>query len=147
MEKSAIVLIDLQNEFLRGDGLVRIEKPKVDDLVRNIGRLVERAHANDVPIVWVSSVYGEWTASNGTVPPPIVLRVPSDIVGNDARLSGTHPAQNACLRNTPGARTYKPVSKLQQSVDLYVEKSYFSAFTQTSLQDLLKRRGITRVLV
>ncbi len=56
--KSALLLIDLQNEVLHPRGTLRGDLPKVaEGLVESVGRLIAWARERRVPVIWVRMAF------------------------------------------------------------------------------------------
>jgi nicotinamidase-related amidase len=52
--KRALIVIDVQNDYI--DGSLRIEYPRVEDSLANIGKAIDAAHATAIPVVLVQNI-------------------------------------------------------------------------------------------
>jgi len=132
-ERTALVVIDMQNFFVEPGQLVEV--PAARDIVDNINRLATAGRAAGATVVWVRmtldpAALDSWSAFltvNGT---------PADAAAF-AQLEHDKPAH----RLWPELET--------EPNDLFVDKSRFSAFISGSsnLQSLLDERGIDTLLI
>lgn len=56
MATTALLLIDLQNDFFGEGGFMNLPS---DELVLNISRAIKNARENGWKIIWVHSIYGD----------------------------------------------------------------------------------------
>lgn len=116
----ALLVIDLQEHFFE-------ETPRLleTELLPNVERLLLSARQIDIPIIHVVTIY-KADQSNW----PTVWREQGEIW---------------CLEGTRGSRI-RPEAKPAQG-ELVVEKSRFSAFHDTTLNDILSRQGIDTLII
>mmetsp|Transcript_12494 Transcript_12494/g.23761 ORF Transcript_12494/g.23761 Transcript_12494/m.23761 type:complete len:282 (-) Transcript_12494:160-1005(-) len=166
-ENIALVVIDMQNDFLAEGGFLhkmasgRKQKKKEQklkplalgtDIVPRIAELAARCRRHGGSVVWITSVYGEWRLKGLPKPKPQpLLPKKQDIAqgrtGNDTLHAGTHCGKKCCERDSWGACMFAPMAEaVDSSTDVFVEKHYYSAFTDTSLHALLNERKTSSVL-
>ena len=82
-----------------------------------------------------------------TAPLPLPPHAPADLPVNTPRLRGTHMGKRVlCQKGTKGWRIVPNVYKLaDQSKDIFVEKTYYSAFTKTHLETALREKGVGKI--
>ena len=131
---SALVLIDLQNEFLTPEGNFPIADPA--SLIANIAQLVSRFRSlGNSHVVWVRAVY------------------PPSQPGGQSRafdaLSGRHTGKKpCCYEGTAGAEFPPAVSELlDPAADVVLTKTWYCAFKETHLEATLRERGVEDVYV
>ena len=135
--KKALILIDLQNEFLSPDGNFPI--PHTSELLENISQLVGhfREHCREAPIVWVRAEYPPVHEDPSSAP-----RSPFNV------LTGRHTGRKpCCYAGTSGAEFSPQVKALISETDVVVTKTWYSAFKETNLDHLLKEQGVTQLFV
>ncbi|WP_407562383.1 cysteine hydrolase family protein [Streptomyces sp. 184] len=127
---TALVVIDVQNDYCHPDGVFAAAGLAVDDLdglVERVNALVAAARTGGRPVVWVRM---EWADDAG--------------VGLLAERS-PFLRERGLRRGTWGA---EPVAGLDRRPgDHEVVKPRFSAFHRTSLDDLLARLGVGTLVV
>ncbi|KAF7312131.1 hypothetical protein MIND_00225500 [Mycena indigotica] len=128
---TALLLIDLQAEFLSHGGNFLISATSRLALLRNTAKVVRSFRVREEPIIWVRSEY----ALRSTQP-----------LGN--LLEGTHSGKKPCCApNTEGAEFPVEVQALQAPDDVLLTKGWYSAFKETNLEELLRQRGITHLFI
>jgi alpha-ketoglutaric semialdehyde dehydrogenase len=121
-EREALVLVDLQHDFLRRPSL----SPPASALVSRAASLLADARSRGLPIAHVHTV----VRAAGTD------RMPHWIANG----------VNACIAGSPGAATPDPLTPT--AGELVVEKQFFSAFGGSpSLGDWLRAHGVERLMV
>ena len=122
MSNSALIIIDLQNDFAN-----MINK----SLITNITQAVKFARNIKMPIYWIYSTYGHGQAT---------LCKKEDI------LEGTYNGKKKlCINGTIGANFISEMDSLIKSNDAIIEKKWFSCFAHTDLHDRLKKAKITNL--
>lgn len=116
---TALLVIDLQRDYLADDELRRCS----DDIVKTVNGLVERARDAGVPVVDVRTVHR------------------TD--GSTWALNMRDDDQGMALEGSEGV---EPIEGLLPG-DVVVEKTRDSAFHGTGLDDLLRERGITHLVL
>jgi nicotinamidase-related amidase len=102
-------------DFEEGDDLAR----NVERALPNIHELIDRAKAEDVPIIYVNDNYGDWNSSQEEL--------------YEKALAGEHPEL---------VESIKPPDEAS-----FVIKARHSIFYQTPLEYLLKQREIDRIVL
>ena len=109
LDRPAIILLDVQNEFVSGPLMVKTAK----NIIPPLQRLLVAARKNDVPIVY-----------------SIDAHYPQDV--EVVRKWGNH-----AIKGTPGAQVISDL-KPDVSKDYIVEKRTYSGFYETGLDPLLR---------
>ncbi|CZS96834.1 hypothetical protein WAI453_010183 [Rhynchosporium graminicola] len=141
---SALVLIDVQNEFLSPQGNFPISDMIRPFLLNNLKTLIPRFRAGNGRIIWVQAIY-----ANRESEPPIMAAQEkgTGIVGsNNWLISATHVFEVPCCEaNTWGSNIHPELLKLAEKGDEVVFKQGYSAYWNGnhSLSDVLKEKGIT----
>ncbi len=128
---TAVLVVDIQNDFCAPDGYLG-SKYGCDEAAnealaeRNID-LTDAARSAGALIVWIQAIYDPVYLSA-----PMLMKASSK--ANDLR----------CIDGTWGADFYKVVPK---EADLVVRKHRYSAFSGTSLDNILRRNGIRSTVI
>jgi nicotinamidase-related amidase/alkylated DNA repair dioxygenase AlkB len=129
---SALVLVDLQNDFLSEGGAFSKRHIEPKQLCDAIKWLVEAARQQQRQVVWITSNYGE-------------------VTGTDVQLQGkTHIGKPCCVKDTWGSEI---ISSLQSSFaqrsddEIYLIKHWYDAFEQTKLHQWLQSHQITKLAI
>lgn len=130
--RTALVLIDVQNEFCHDDGAFGkrgLDMSLVEKMMSHLVPLVDAARDNDVPVIFVQNVEDESTDSCAWSLRP------------DAGEEQIN--EGVCRRGTWGTGFYRfePTEK-----DIVVEKHRFSAFVDTELNDILTNLNIETLI-
>ena len=134
-EKSALIIIDLQNDFVRQGAPMEVEDARTS--LNKISQLVIAARKKEIPIVYTKFVTG---------PQKTLIWDWSPQIG----------AFGACRRGLE--RSYEDVNGMRlcsdivdeikpDNKDYIVEKYGYSAFKNTNLRDILSSEGITSLIV
>jgi nicotinamidase-related amidase len=116
-QKSALVVIDMINTYDHADAAPLIAS--VTSVLPNIQRLLERAQAEDVPVIYVNDNFGLWRSHHEELLARALRGPHGDLV------------EPIC----PDARA------------LFVVKARHSVFYQTPLDYLLQQQGIRRLVL
>jgi acyl-CoA reductase-like NAD-dependent aldehyde dehydrogenase/nicotinamidase-related amidase len=119
--KPALVLVDLQNDFLGAAGL----EPPASAVVRGAARLAEAARRAGVPVLHVRT----------SVRPDGVGRMPHWTRRDDRR----------CIEGTPGQEP--PAALAAAPGEAIVAKAFFSAFSSEAMGPALAARGADAVVL
>jgi nicotinamidase-related amidase/alkylated DNA repair dioxygenase AlkB len=129
---SAILLIDMQNDFLMPGGAFPKRHIEAQQLTTSLGWLVQAARQQQRPLVWVTSEYGE-------------------VEGTPEQLAGrTHTGSLCCVKGTWGAALVEALhpafeESVQYPQEAQVIKKWYSAFEGTALHRWLQEQGIQRL--
>jgi len=129
-ESTALLVIDMQNDFIK-EGSV-LEVPKIRDQIPKIKKLIETCRELGMPIIYTRQVYRADTAVR-----PLVLDMFSLLDSEGLR------------EGTEGAEIHDELRPLPN--DFIVKKMRFSAFYNTDLESILRnirgRRSIDTVII
>ena len=128
---SALIVVDVQNDFCAPDGVfgkAGSDLSMVEPMVANLERLIQRARAAQVPVIFIRSIYDP-----AYLPPTWHER--------NARIGFDTPR---CVSGTWGADYYRVAPR---AGDVVVTKHRFSAFTGTDLDLILRSQGIKTVVM
>lgn len=131
-KKSALLLIDLQNDFCHPEGTASKRGKHVAALqekVENMKDLLEAARNSDIPVIHVISEHSSWTES-----PSGKERFGRS--SQDSKLTYCEPG-------SWGAEIYPPFTP--QPGEQVMIKHRYSAFVHTNLEFILKRHGMEHI--
>jgi nicotinamidase-related amidase len=128
---SALIIIDVQNEFISANGNFPISDDCKPDLTRNLKALIPRFRENGGHIIWVKANYENRT------------RVGS----NEWLTAATHVHPTPCCETGSfGAEIYPEVFALAHPEDAVITKSQYSAFSgSTALLETLCKKDVASV--
>ncbi|KAJ7454742.1 Isochorismatase-like protein [Mycena latifolia] len=130
-KKRCLLLIDLQNEFLSSEGNFPIAATSQQALLENLSKIIRDFRSSGDDVFWVRSEYTIGKAAPD-VPPDLDF------------LRRTHTGKTPCCEpNSLGAAFPESVAALLEPQDVVLTKKWYSAFTDTTLQDELSSRRIT----
>ncbi len=134
-EKTALVIIDMQNTFLRPGAPVEV--PKGRDIVGGINRLTSRLRVLEVPVIWVTHANSR-EGDGSDWPSFFDVFVAADV--REKTINGLEPGAD-------GQQIWADLDVLEQ--DLQIFKNRYSALIQgsSSLESLLRERGIDTILI
>ena len=115
--KSAVIVIDMLNEYDHEDADVLVESVRA--ALPAMRRLVDRAHREDTPVVYVNDNYGDWSAGRGTLVERALAGRAPDLVEPIAPADGTW----------------------------FIAKARHSIFYETQLEYLLREQEVERVVL
>ncbi|MHA2377812.1 MAG: cysteine hydrolase family protein [Candidatus Thorarchaeota archaeon] len=129
-ESTALLVIDMQNDFIKEGSI--LEVPKIREQIPKIKKLIEACRELGMPIVYTRQVYRADTAVR-----PLVLDMFS-LLDNEGLREGTE-----------GAEIHDELKPLPN--DFIVKKLRFSGFYNTDLESILRnirgRRTIDTVII
>jgi nicotinamidase-related amidase/alkylated DNA repair dioxygenase AlkB len=129
---SALLLVDLQNDFLTAGGAFRKQHLEPQQLCDAIGWLVQAARQQHRNVAWITSNYG---AAIGTT---------------EALQGNTHMGKPCCVKDTWGSEI---VASLQNAFaqktddETAIVKHWYDAFEQTQLHQWLQAKQITKLSI
>lgn len=128
--RTALVVVDMQNDFLVEGGAFTKRHRDPTQLATAIAWLVAAARQQGRAVAWVTSEYG-------AVDPPLELR------------GHTHTGKPCCVRGSWGAQLVEPLAAVQRAGDreLTVVKRWYSAFRDTELHARLSAAGVSTVVL
>ena len=115
--KSAVIVVDMLNEYDHEDADVLVES--VREALPAMRRLVERAHRDGTPVVYVNDNHGDWSAGR----PELVRR------------AAAGRAADLVEAIAPGEGTW------------FIAKARHSIFYETQLEYLLREQEIDRIVL
>ena len=129
---TAIVVVDMQNDFCAENGYIHTtqgaDMSGNRSLAERIGRLVRAGRTAGCEIVWVKAIY-----DHDLLPAPMLSKMLER--GNGAV---------CCASGSWGADFYEISPENGEQV---VEKRCYSAFHNTQMDDILRRRGIKSLII
>jgi len=131
---TALILVGFQNDYFAKDGILRgvVEEPnRVDEVLANTLRFIETM--KDSPLTIIST--------------PIVLEPDYRAMANSVGILDAMKKNGAFKAGTKGADTIPELLAFGDRVRYVTGKVGFNAFSSTSLDDTLRARNITNVLV
>ena len=129
---TAIVVVDMQNDFCAENGYIhttqRADMSANKPLAERIGKLVEAGRDAGCEIVWIKAIY-----DHDLLPAPMLSKM-------------LERGQGAvcCASDSWGADFYEICPEKGEHV---VEKRCYSAFHNTQLDDILRRRGVRSLVM
>lgn len=145
MARRALVLIDLQNEFLAPGGNFPIDASSKASLIQTLNTLVPAFRSAGGQIVWIRSEYTT-----------VELGKPISSSGDDENgaaevdlswlIEGTHTGKKACCKKgLSGAQLAPTISKLFRREDTSFVKHWYSSFKETALEEHLSSQNISNI--
>lgn len=126
-EKTALVVIDMQNDFVRQDA--PYESPAAREMIDDLNRLIGSCRAHDIPIIFTAHAHRSDGSDLGAV-------------------KHIHPltAEGRALKaGTEGVQLYPKVDVAD--TDHVFEKRRYSAFFATDLELLLRNLGVDTLII
>jgi ureidoacrylate peracid hydrolase len=130
MNKTALLIIDMQNDFCHPDGIFAQEAKfsieSIAGIYPNLRKLADSCRDQGIPVIWVKTIWDN---------------------DNEVGILAERPfLKNGGLRRgTWGAEIVKELHP--QPGDIIVEKKRFSAFYQTELSRILDEWGVRKIIV
>lgn len=125
-KRSAIIVIDMQNDFIADDGMFSRngrDVKKKQEVALELGNFLENARKIDVPIIFVQSLYGEQYLNKA-----LKIKFSETQIGNE------FPLDSLCIEGTLGAEIFPG---LVIETDVIINKHSHSAFINTGLSSVL----------
>lgn len=147
LNKTAVLVIDMQNDFGADGGMFEragIDISGIRAVVPNVQAALAAARAASIPVVYLKMAFKADMSDAGPVSAPNLLkhaplRVGEEVAAPDGSRS------RILIRDTWNTDIIPELSP--QPGDALVYKSRFSGFYRTELDDLLRQRGITTLIV
>lgn len=129
---TALVVVDMQNDFCAENGYIHnaqgADMSPNKPLAARIGKMVEAARETGVMVVWIKAIY-----DHELLPAPML-----------SKMLAKGKGAVCCASDSWGADFYEigPIEGEQ-----VVEKRCYSAFHNTQMDDVLRRRGIKSLVM
>jgi nicotinamidase-related amidase len=148
MAGRALILIDLQNEFLAPGGNFPIDAGSKASLIQTLNTLVPAFRSAGGQIIWIRSEYAKIDQTRQGTPAPASGN--DENGGADADwawlVEGTHMGKRACCQEGLfGAQLAPFVSKLFRKEDTSIIKHWYSSFKETTLEEHLTSQNISHI--
>ncbi|KAK0120217.1 hypothetical protein ONS95_011623 [Cadophora gregata] len=140
---SALIIIDVQNEFLSPSGNFPISPTIRPTLLTNLQSLIPRFRSKNGHIIWIQATY-----ANRTDEPPSMAaqdKGPLVVGSNEWLVAATHVHPTPCCEaETWGAEIYPEILALAKPEDEVVVKQGYSAFWggNKGLEEALEEKGV-----
>ena len=134
LNSTALILVGYQNDYFAQNGILRgvVEEPgRVDTVLANTLNLINELKDKDLSMIST----------------PIVLNPDYRALASPVGILHAIKDSGAFAHGTPGAQTIPELLKLGERIEYVNGKVGFNGFSDTSLDDVLKSRGITNVLL
>jgi len=129
-EKTALLVIDMQNDFVKKGAI--LEVPKIRSQIPKIKRLIETCRKLGVPVIYTKQVY----RADSKVKPLILEMLPL-------------LEKKGLREGTEGAEIYSDLKPKPE--DIIIRKMGFSAFYNTELESILRnikgRRNVDTLII
>lgn len=162
---NALILIDLQNDFLPPSGSFPISEQSLQPLKGSVLHTVTQFRALGGQIIWIKSNYAPATeawkmevsesarrekncfADQGdNILSPGTENETNTQTKEEWVIEGTHLGKKpCCLAGTRSAELMDWVIPLQQPEDAVVIKTFYSAFKRSNLRRILDERGLDKI--
>jgi nicotinamidase-related amidase len=161
---SALILIDLQNDFLSPSAPFKVDPNSQNSLRKTLEALIPAFRGSRGHIIWVQSHYSLNKLQEGSqvpkgiapteAPIPGIQGIPPSVEtepstqstrgGNlDWVIEETHTGKRPCCQEgTYGAELVSWSDALRHPDDTILYKTYFSAFKGSNLEEILMERGV-----
>jgi ureidoacrylate peracid hydrolase len=145
--KTAVVVVDMQNDFASPGGMfdrAGIDITCIQAIVPNVRAVLESARANELPIVYLKMGFRPDLEDAGYPSSPTWLKHAALQVGDLVTAPNGEPSRvlvRDCW-NTDIVDALTP-----EADDLVLYKTRYSGFYKTDLDDVLRRKGVERLIV
>ncbi len=130
LAKSALIVVDMQNDFVHSEGACAVNGLDVSGgqaIVPNIQAVIDAMHAAGRPVIWIRTTHDESTNSKVWL---------TRLIGRKAPI---------CVTGTWGTEYFAPLAPAPG--DYEVVKHRYSAFIATDLELKLRALGVQTILV
>ena len=131
---TAVILVGFQNDYFAKNGILRgvVEEPnRVDEVLNNSLEFIREAAKTEMSIIST----------------PIVLEPDYRAMANAVGILDKIKQSGAFKHGSTGADTIPELLAFGKRIDYVTGKVGFNAFSDTTLEQVLKQRGIRNVLV
>lgn len=136
--KRALLIVDLQRDFVSPDGPFKDSHVNADHIIVNLTTILPHFRAHHGIVVWIKADYSKPDSEPKFLTRPEGERY-ANVPLNDEFRSGTHRTYPLCVPGTDGEKFPVEVDSLiEHGKDMIMIKTYYSAFTNTNLNELLK---------
>ena len=145
--KTAVVVVDMQNDFAAPGGmfdLSGIDITCIQAIVPNVRAVLESARANELPIVYLKMGFGPDLVDAGYPSSPTWLKHAARHVGDPVTAPNGEPSR-VLVRECWNTDIVDALAPKPDDVVLY--KTRYSGFYKTELDDVLRRKGVTGLIV
>ena len=118
MPKSALLIVDMLNDFVRKDGALYV--PGAENIVENIGKIKGTAGETNVLVVYANDSHAEDDPEFKAWP-------------------------KHCVKGSYGSEIYEQLKPANR--DAVIEKQTLSAFSDSDLERLLKENGVNSLII
>ena len=125
---TALVVVDMQNDFCHEDGAKAhdgADVSHVQGIVPALQSLVDGAHEAGIPVIFTQAVHNQWTDT-------------------EVRLERHRTQSPNCIEGTWGAEFY---GVLPDDRDMRLPKARYSAFLGTEFDRVLRMRGVRSLVM
>jgi nicotinamidase-related amidase len=141
----ALIVIDLQNEFLSVDGRFQILDTCKESLLQNLPPVVSHFREQG-QVVWIRAVYENKPAPSAISSSTSESQEDSSRNDKTYLLSGTHYGNTPCCpEGTTNANFHPDVQRLIDQKDTIITKGNYSAFNDTPLLAHLQSHNVTNL--
>ncbi len=145
--KTAVVVVDMQNDFASPGGMfdrAGIDISCIQAIVPNVRAVLESARTNELPIVYLKMGFRPDLEDAGYPLSPTWLKHAALRVG-DHVISPSGEPSRILVRDCWNTDIVDELAPDADDVVLY--KTRYSGFYSTDLDDVLRRRGVERLIV
>ncbi|CAF1036639.1 unnamed protein product [Adineta steineri] len=136
--RRALLVVDLQQDFTTPNGPFKNSYFKIDHIISNLTTILPHFREHNGIVIWIKADYSKFISEPKYLTRPEGERY-EGIPMNDALLSGSHKAFPLCMPGTDGEKFMPEIESLiKTDQDIIITKTYYSAFTDTNLADILK---------
>ena len=142
-ERAAMLVIDMQNAFVKPGGYLDIagkDLTAVTKIIQPCKEIIRKARSQGIMVIFVAMISNQGTVDAGTHGSPHVLK------SGAMRLLSQNPhnKDKFYLEGTWGAEIIEELRP--EAGDYIVKKQKYNAFMETDLENILKTRGVRFLL-
>jgi nicotinamidase-related amidase len=132
-KETALVLVDMQNDLIKGPRKTLVEMVNQDGIIGNISKVIESARGVDVPVFLVKTMYRKDGSDRVAATTDRSLKAPPS----------TGPS--LLIEGTPGSEIIDEIEP--QPGDYIINKRRLNSFYNTDLELLLRSRGVKTIIL